>query len=106
VAIGVCKNYACIYKTQGPFIRNLLDIVLKCGDFLLNVGPANLGEFPWERNDILQQMGKWMKINAEAVYGPKESPGGLFSCGNSTKKEIVVTQRNCREPNLLIFRVK
>jgi alpha-L-fucosidase len=32
-------------------------------------------------------MGKWMKVNGEAVYGTKASPWGLFSWGRCTRKE-------------------
>ena len=69
-------------------IRNLLDIASKGGNFLLNAGPTNLGEFPQESVDILQKMGQWMKINGEAVYGTNVSPWGLFSWGRCTRKAI------------------
>lgn len=82
------KSYDHNYKTPETLIRNLLDIASKGGNFLLNVGPDNLGEFPKESIDILAKMGKWMKVNGEAVYGTKASPWGLFSWGRCTKKEI------------------
>jgi alpha-L-fucosidase len=75
------------YKTPEILIRNLLDIASKGGNFLLNVGPTNLGEFPQESIDILAKMGQWMKVNSEAVYGTKASPWGLFSWGRCTRKE-------------------
>lgn len=75
------------YKTPETLIRNLLDIASKGGNFLLNVGPTNLGEFPKESIDILAKMGQWMKVNSEAVYGTKASPWGLFRWGRCTRKE-------------------
>ena len=81
------KSYDHNYKTPETLIRNLLDIASKGGNFLLNVGPDNLGEFPKERIDILAKMGKWMKVNGEAVYGTKVSPWGLFAWGRCTSKE-------------------
>jgi alpha-L-fucosidase len=82
------KNYDHNYKTPETLIHNLLDIASKGGNFLLNVGPTELGEFPKESIDILAKMGQWMKINSEAVYGTKASPWGLFPWGRCTKKEV------------------
>jgi len=81
------KSYDHNYKTPETLIRNLLDIASKGGNFLLNVGPTDLGEFPQESVDILAKMGQWMKINGEAVYATKASPWGLFEWGRCTKKE-------------------
>ena len=81
------KSYDHNYKTPETLIRNLLDIASKGGNFLLNVGPTNLGEFPQESIDILAKMGQWMKINGEAVYATKASPWGLFEWGRCTKKK-------------------
>jgi len=81
------KSYDHNYKTPETLIRNLLDIASKGGNFLLNVGPTNLGEFPQESIDILAKMGQWMKINGETVYATKASPWGLFEWGRCTKKE-------------------
>ncbi|MBK7626321.1 MAG: alpha-L-fucosidase [Bacteroidales bacterium] len=81
------KSYDHNYKTPETLIRNLLDIASKGGNFLLNVGPTDLGEFPQESIDILSKMGAWMKVNGEAVYGTKASPWGLFDWGRCTKKE-------------------
>jgi len=81
------KSYDHNYKTPEKLIQNLVDIASKGGNFLLNVGPTELGEFPKESIDILSKMGEWMKVNGEAVYGTKASPWGLFDWGRCTKKE-------------------
>jgi alpha-L-fucosidase len=81
------KSYDHNYKSPAILIQNLLDIASKGGNFLLNVGPTAEGEFPAESIEILSQIGKWMKVNGEAVYGTKASPWGLFPWGRCTKKE-------------------
>ncbi|HLP73584.1 MAG TPA: alpha-L-fucosidase [Bacteroidales bacterium] len=81
------KSYDHNYKTPQTLIRNLIDIASKGGNFLLNVGPTELGEFPQESVALLSEMGKWMKVNGESIYGTKASPWGLFDWGRCTKKE-------------------
>jgi len=81
------KSYDHNYKTPQKLIQNLVDIASKGGNFLLNVGPTAEGEFPPESVEILATMGKWMKVNGEAIYGTKASPWGLFPWGRCTKKE-------------------
>ncbi len=81
------KSYDHNYKSSQTLIRNLIDIASKGGNFLLNVGPTELGEFPTESVNILSEMGEWMKINGESIYGTKASPWGIFEWGRCTIKE-------------------
>ena len=55
-------------------LSNLIDIVSKGGNYLLNVGPKADGTFPKESIDRLKEVGKWMKVNGEAVYATQASP--------------------------------
>jgi alpha-L-fucosidase len=57
------------FKSAKFLISQLVEINSKGGNYLLNIGPKADGTFPQESIDRLAEMGKWMKINGEAVYG-------------------------------------
>nr|MCR4588430.1 alpha-L-fucosidase [Lachnospiraceae bacterium] len=60
-----------IYKSSVDLIRDLVDMVSKNGRMLLNVGPKADGTIPEGDQKILKEMGAWLKINGEAIYGAK-----------------------------------
>lgn len=59
------------FKSSQNLIHNLIDIAAKGGNYLLNVGPTELGEIPSESVVRLAEMGKWLRINGESVYRTK-----------------------------------
>lgn len=78
------------WKSSETLIRHLVDIVSKGGNFLLNVGPDGQGLFPKESVERLSDMGAWMKVNSEAIYGAKASPYDRPEWGRYTSKEGVL----------------
>lgn len=64
------------WKSTTTLVRNLVDIASKGGNYLLNVGPTSLGEIPQPSVERLKEIGKWMKVNGEAIYGTSKSPIG------------------------------
>ena len=54
----------------------LVDIVSKGGNYLLNVGPMADGVIPQPSQDTLRTVGRWLKVNGEAVYGAGPTPFG------------------------------
>jgi len=59
------------YKSPQTLIWDLIDIVSKNGNLLLNVGPKSDGTIPDEAVSILRNMGAWLKVNGEAIYGTR-----------------------------------
>ncbi len=57
-----------IYKSTNTIIHNLIDIVAKGGNYLLNIGPGPDGEWHDTAYIRLKEIGEWMKINGEAIY--------------------------------------
>jgi len=62
------------WKPTQTLIRNLVDITSKGGNFLLNAGPTGEGIIPAPSIQRLQEVGKWMEVNKEAIYGTTSSP--------------------------------
>ena len=59
------------YKSPESLVWQLIDIVSKNGNLLLNIGPKSDGTIPEEAQSILQHMGAWLKTNGEAIYGTR-----------------------------------
>jgi alpha-L-fucosidase len=83
------KSYANDWKSTTTLVRNLIDIASKGGSYLLNVGPKADGTFPQESITILKEMGAWMKINGEAIYGSEKGPLAPVSWGRITSKNNI-----------------
>ena len=81
------KSYDHNWKSTETLIRNLIDIASKGGNYLLNIGPKADGTIPDESIERLKQVGNWMKVNGESIYGTKASPLQPLSWGRCTRKE-------------------
>jgi len=57
------------WKSTATLLRNLIDIASKGGNYLLNVGPTSEGLIPQASVDRLAEVGKWLRVNGEAIYG-------------------------------------
>lgn len=75
------------FKSTRDLIRKLVEIVSKGGNFLLNVGPMANGEFPPESVTRLAEIGKWMEVNGESIYGTGASPIADTPWGRCTQKQ-------------------
>lgn len=57
------------FKTPDRLIDNLVDRVSKNGYLLLNIGPKPDGTIPEGAHKLLLDIGDWLNVNGEAVYG-------------------------------------
>ncbi|HEY5914243.1 MAG TPA: alpha-L-fucosidase, partial [Verrucomicrobiae bacterium] len=80
------KSYDHNWKSTQTLVRNLIDIASKGGNYLLNVGPTSEGLIPAPSIERLQEVGKWMKVNSEAIYATTASPFKRLPWGRCTKK--------------------
>ena len=109
---AVAKNSWCYtenndYKSPREIICDLVDIVSKNGRLLLNIGPKADETIPDEDRHILLEIGKWLSVNGEAIYGsavwryaaegPTKVEEGQFADGNDknyTSRDIRFTVNN------------
>jgi alpha-L-fucosidase len=65
------------WKSPDDLTFKLVDIVSKGGNYLLNVGPTAEGIIPQPSKVNLLSVGRWLKVNGEAIYGAGPSPFGF-----------------------------
>jgi len=59
------------YKSTRDILGILVKVVSRGGSLLLNVGPAADGTLDPEAYERLKEIGDWMKVNSEAIYGTR-----------------------------------
>jgi alpha-L-fucosidase len=57
------------YKSTRELLRLLFQTRAKGGNLLLDIGPKANGEIPSEQEDRLREMGLWMSVNSDCIYG-------------------------------------
>lgn len=76
------------YRTPKSLTADLIDIVSKNGNLLLNVGPKADGTIPDEIATVLRGMGAWLKVNGEAIYDTR--PFKYFGEGPTLSGQVRV----------------
>ena len=67
------------YKTSKTVIQTLVDIVSKNGNLMLNIPVRGDGTIDEKERKIVEEIGAWMKVNSESIYGTR--PWKIFGEG-------------------------
>jgi len=59
------------FKTPEFIVQQLADVVSKNGNLLLNIGPRSDGTIPQPVQEVLLDVGAWLKVNGNAIYGTR-----------------------------------
>jgi alpha-L-fucosidase len=62
------------WKTTEYLLKLLVDLASKGVNYLLNIGPTAQGTIPPESVKRLREIGRWMRVNGQAIYGTQASP--------------------------------
>ena len=84
------------WKSTHQLLHVLTDTASKGGNLLLNVGPTAEGEFPPATVDRLQAIGRWMKLNGEAIYATERRDRFNARCPGAARPKN--TPRTVRQP--------
>ena len=87
------------YKTVKGVIHDMVEVISRNGNFLINIGPKSDGTLVPEQVERLKAMGDWLKINGDAIYGSRywkidhqESPKLVFTT-NGTKLYAIAMEK-------------
>ncbi|MEO7413169.1 MAG: alpha-L-fucosidase, partial [Opitutaceae bacterium] len=68
---GYTENNPTPIAKAGGIITSLINNVSRNGALLLNISPRADGTIPDEQEKLLLEIGAWLKVNGEAIYGTR-----------------------------------
>ncbi|UBM60194.1 alpha-L-fucosidase [Marinilongibacter aquaticus] len=77
------------YQTGEALVHELISTVSRGGNLLLNIGPTGDGRIPVIMQERLHEIGAWLKVNGEAIYGSRRGLSDL-----ELPKEVYTTTKD------------
>lgn len=95
------------HKSKKDLIQYLVKSAGYDANFLLNVGPMPNGKIQPEHQTLLREMGEWLKVYGETIYGTRGGPISSRNWGVTTQKDnkIYVHILNWHDEALLLPRL-
>ena len=90
-------------KKQFELIEMIVKAASLNGNFVLNFGPDGNGNIRPEETLIAKEIGAWMKVNGEAIYGCRHSTWEKQGWGYYTQRGAVETGRASSLQYLTVF---
>ncbi|MGJ8743544.1 alpha-L-fucosidase [Polaribacter sp.] len=87
------------YKTAKEIISEMVEVVSRNGNFLVNIGPKADGTIPELQVDLLHSMGDWLNINGKAIYATRywkinhQEKGNLAFTTKGTKLYVIALDK-------------
>ena len=88
------KSYDNDWKSLTEVLYWIVEIASKGGNYLLNIGPMGDGTIPAESVNLLREVGGWMQVNGEAIYGTQK---WTIRREGNTQTEVKSTTHRARE---------
>ena len=82
------------FKSPEFIVHQLIDVVSKNGNLLMNIGPRADGTIPDQVQQVLRDVGSWLKVNGDAIYGTR--PWKIFGEGPTHVVEGSFNDTNTR----------
>ena len=99
LAAGEADDYPHKKKNAGEVIHEMIEVVSRNGNFLINISPRADGTIPEWQVERLRAMGTWLKINEDAIYGSRywhtthQKNGHLAFTTNGKKLYVICLEK-------------